>query len=124
MYEVRVTGGFTAAHQVRYSDGDLEPLHGHNWQVEVMVACNELDGSGMVVDFYQVKRALDECLLELTYTTLNENPALGGMNPTSENIARWIYDNLTPRIDSDGVAIRRVDVSEQERYTASYVPST
>jgi 6-pyruvoyltetrahydropterin/6-carboxytetrahydropterin synthase len=122
MYEVCVSGGFAAAHQVRYSNGDLEPLHGHNWRVEVMVSCRDLDASGMVVDFCHVRRALDECLQELTYTTLNENPALEGINPTSENIARWIYERLSPELESDGVGVSRVDVSEQERYTASYVP--
>lgn len=123
MYEVRVRSGFAAAHQVRYMDGDLEPLHGHNWKVEVLVTCKGLDASGMVIDFYQVKRALDECLSELTYTTLNENPALAGLNPTSENLARWIYDRLVPDIESDGVRIGRVDVAEQEHYEASYVPA-
>lgn len=124
MYEVRVRGGFTAAHQVRYSNGDVEPLHGHNWKVEVIVVCEGLDSSGMGIDFYQVKRVLDECLQELTYTTLNENPALDGANPTSENIARWIYDSLVPEIETNGVAIGRVDVAEQDHYTASYIPGS
>jgi 6-pyruvoyltetrahydropterin/6-carboxytetrahydropterin synthase len=122
MYEVRVRSGFTAAHQVRYEGGDVEPLHGHNWKVEVFVACKGLDASGMGVDFYEVKRVLDECLQELTYSTLNENPALGGANPTSENIARWIYDRLAPEIETDGVTIGRVDVAEQDQYAASYIP--
>lgn len=122
MYEVRVRGSFAAAHQVRYESGDQEPLHGHNWNVEVMVVGDGLDPSGMVVDFYDVKRALDECLSELTYTTLNENSALGGINPTSENLARWIYDRLTPDIERDGVTVARVEVAEQDAYRASFIP--
>ncbi|MFQ5893966.1 MAG: 6-pyruvoyl tetrahydropterin synthase family protein [Nitrospinota bacterium] len=123
MYEVRVRGGFPAAHQVRYTDGDLEPLHGHNWQVEVVVACQALDAAGMGIDFVEAHRALEECLRELTYTNLNDNPALAGLNPTSENLARWIYDRLVPVIERDGVSIARVDVAEQDRYAASYIPA-
>ena len=123
MYEVRVRGGFNAAHQVRLSDGELESLHGHNWQVEVVVACQALDAAGMGIDFVEAHRALEACLKELTYTNLNDNPALGGLNPTSENLARWICDRLAPMIERDGVAIARVDVAEQDRYMASYIPT-
>ncbi len=123
MYEIRVRGGFSAAHQVRYADGELESLHGHNWQVEAVMACQALDEAGMGIDFVEAHRALEACLEELTYTNLNENPALGGLNPTSENLARWIYGRLTSAIERDGVTIARVDVAEQDRYVASYIPT-
>ncbi len=123
MYEIRVRGGFSAAHQVRYSDGELESLHGHNWQVEAVMACQALDEAGMGIDFVEAHRALEACLEELTYTNLNDNPALGGLNPTSENLARWIYGRLTSVIERDGVTIARVDVAEQDRYLASYIPT-
>lgn len=123
MYEIRVRGGFSAAHQVRYADGELESLHGHNWQVEAVMACQALDEAGMGIDFVEAHRALEACLEELTYTNLNDNPALGGLNPTSENLARWIYGRLTSVIERDGVTIARVDVAEQDRYVASYIPT-
>lgn len=123
MYEVRVRGGFSASHQVRYADGETEPLHGHNWQVEVVVACRALDEAGMGIDFVEAHRALEACLGQLTYTNLNDNPALGGLNPTSENIARWIYDRLASALERDGIAISRVDVAEQDRFSASYIPT-
>ncbi len=123
MYEICVRGGFSAAHQVRYADGELESLHGHNWQVEVVMACQALDEAGMGIDFVEAHRALEACLEELTYTNLNDNPALGGLNPTSENLARWIYGRLTSVIERDGVTIARVDVAEQDRYVASYIPT-
>ncbi len=123
MYEVRVRGGFPAAHQVRYADGTVEVLHDHNWQVEVVVACEALDSAGMGVDFVEVDRALEACLAELANTNLNDNPALAGINPTSENLARWVYDRLVPAIERDGVRLARVDVAEQDRYAASYRPA-
>ncbi|MFB3071995.1 MAG: 6-carboxytetrahydropterin synthase, partial [bacterium] len=75
------------------------------------------------IDFVEAHRALEACLEELTYTNLNDNPALGGLNPTSENLARWIYGRLASVIERDGVTIARVDVAEQDRYVASYIPT-
>jgi 6-pyruvoyltetrahydropterin/6-carboxytetrahydropterin synthase len=124
MYEVRVRGSFPASHQVRFADGTVESLHEHNWRVEVVVACEALDPAGMVVDFEQVDQALEACLAELTGTNLNDNPALAGLNPTSENLARWVYERLAPLLERDGVRLAQVDVAEQDRYAASYRPAT
>lgn len=61
--------------------------HGHNWQIEVCCKSATLDRNGMVVDFSHISSVVSR----LDHHDLNE---VLGMNPTSENIARWICEQV------------------------------
>ena len=116
MYSIKVEGNFSSAHNVRRYKGDCEQLHGHNWKVEAVVAKGGLEKTGMVIDFKELKFRLDEVLEKLDHKYLNNIPYFKKVNPTSENIAKFIYDNLKAHIRS----LKSVTVWENPTSSATY----
>ncbi len=98
MYSIKVEGNFSSAHNLRGYKGKCEDLHGHNWKVEVLICSDKLDKIGMVMDFKFVKKALTDILEKLDHKYLNKVVYFKKVNPTSENIARYIYDKLKLRM--------------------------
>lgn len=97
MYTLKVEGAFEAAHRVVNYPGKCDRLHGHNWKVEALVKGTELDELGMLVDFKVIKNALKETLDRFDHRFLNElKPFSDGVNPTAENLARIIFEELAP----------------------------
>jgi 6-pyruvoyltetrahydropterin/6-carboxytetrahydropterin synthase len=98
-YFLTVRSEFAAAHRLREYEGNCERLHGHNWKVEATVCSDELDRRGMAVDFRAVKTALGSVLSGLDHGYLNEIPPFDGKwNPSSENIARYIFEGVEGKI--------------------------
>lgn len=95
MFEVKVQGRFSAAHNLRDYQGDCENLHGHNWLVEVAVT-GEPAKDGMVVDFRVLNRALHETLASLDHKYLNELEFFESRNTTTENIAEYVFSQISP----------------------------
>ena len=120
MYEITVRDTFNALHRVRLADGQWEPVHGHDWQVVVAVAADELDQDGMVADFVEVRSALRDTLARLQYAYLNELPMFGRDVATAERVARVCHDALS-RQDRWGGKVRYVEVIEAPGCTARYV---
>jgi len=112
-------GEFAAAHRLREYDGNCERLHGHNWKVDVVLRGENLDKLGMVLDFRDAKRLLNQVLDELDHSYLNELEAFRQQNPTTENVARVVYDALAARLP-DGVTVARVTAWECDHCGASY----
>jgi 6-pyruvoyltetrahydropterin/6-carboxytetrahydropterin synthase len=98
MYSVKVELKFSSAHNLRGYKGKCESLHGHNWKVEAQVQRRALDKAGMVVDFHLLKDELTGVLAGLDHRYLNEIPPFNKTNPTSENIARYVYDRLKKKL--------------------------
>lgn len=119
MYEVSIFLEFSAAHQLRNYRGRCENLHGHNWKVEVSIHTKELDKIGMVIDFKKLKDKTRMVLDRLDHIYLNELPYFKKNNPTSENIARYIYDKLSQGLRFNGQGLR-VKVWETDTSCASY----
>ncbi|MCX5715503.1 MAG: 6-carboxytetrahydropterin synthase QueD [Candidatus Omnitrophica bacterium] len=116
MYKICAISDFSAAHMLRGYKGKCENMHGHNWKVEVFVSAKELDEIGMVIDFKEIKKALNAVLEELDHKNLNETAYFKKVNPTSENIAKYIYDRLfAQQLAADG---RRLKVKVWESDTA------
>ncbi|MDR2367366.1 MAG: 6-carboxytetrahydropterin synthase QueD [Deltaproteobacteria bacterium] len=124
MYELKVTSHFAAAHNLREFYGRCENLHGHNWFVEAVVRAKGLDDIGLAMDFGVVKKRLNEVLDELDHKYLNELGEFKVKNPSSENIARFIFDRLAPLIagGSGGRArLHSVSAWESDNACARYV---
>lgn len=120
-YELVIQSEFSAAHRLRLHDGSYEPLHGHNWLVEVHLTGPELDGAGMLADFTRIQPALAAITSELHDTCLNELPAFRATSPSTERVARHIHDRLAPQLPNS-VSIQRVRVWETRQCAAAYVP--
>lgn len=121
-YELTVRSEFAAAHRIRFPNGALEPLHGHNWRVDVVVRAAGLDENGIAADFELLQRQLETAIRELRHANLNDLPALADPGPTTELIAKYIHDRLIPGLP-EGVQVREVRVWETDRCAAAYIPS-
>jgi 6-pyruvoyltetrahydropterin/6-carboxytetrahydropterin synthase len=120
MYEVSRECSFSAAHQLRGYGGKCESLHGHNWRVRVSARAKELDHLGMVVDFKLLKSSLGEVLEQLDHQMLNQIPPFDRINPSAENIARWIAEQLDRAVSDERVRVHRCEVWESECSRATY----
>jgi 6-pyruvoyltetrahydropterin/6-carboxytetrahydropterin synthase len=121
MYELKIITEFSAAHNLRNFRGKCEALHGHNWKVEVVLSGKDLDDSGVVLDFAEVKAATGEIMSEIDHRYLNDLPFFMENNPSSENIARFIFHRLQEKMDNDRIRIRRVTAWESQDACASYL---
>ncbi len=123
MYEVTVEGRFAAAHNLRDYEGDCERLHGHNYQARVTVRVAELGADGLGVDFRELKAALGAVLEELDHHYLNEDVAefaVGKLNPTTENLARFVFDRLRGTELANGARPHAVTVWESPDCSVTY----
>jgi 6-pyruvoyltetrahydropterin/6-carboxytetrahydropterin synthase len=98
MYRLEKRFRFEASHVLRRHDGKCARLHGHSWHGVVVLEGEELqtDGpkKGMLVDFGDVGLDLDGIVRLLDHYHLNE--VLDTDSPTSEFVARWVYERLKP----------------------------
>jgi len=120
MYDIFVTTHFAGAHHLRNYPGDCEHPHGHNWKVMVTVRATGLDQLGMGIDFKLLKKYVKEVVDTVDHRDLNEHPAFQAVNPSSEHIAKYIYDNLLPKLASDRYHLYSVGVSETETSSLIY----
>lgn len=120
MYELKIIDQFAGAHQLRGIEGGCENLHGHNWKIEVTVAGSKLGQDGLLIDFRQIKRETKDVLDALDHKFLNELEAFKTMEPSSENIARHIFESLSQRLDSEDIKISRVTAWESDSACATY----
>jgi 6-pyruvoyltetrahydropterin/6-carboxytetrahydropterin synthase len=120
MFEVKIVTQFAAAHRLENFYGKCESLHGHNWKVEVFLAGQSLDSAGLLMDFGVVKARTKEVLEEIDHKYLNELEAFKDRNPSSENLARYLYERLGAVFNDDGVKVHRVNVWESDTSCASY----
>jgi len=118
MYTVKVRSQFSSAHSLRGYKGKCEDLHGHNWHVEVAAYAEDLDEMGMVVDFKELKSLLRESIADMDHKHLNEIEYFKKVNPTSENIARYVYERVSGQ--RPGMKIKEVTVWETDSSAATY----
>lgn len=110
-FEVCIQVAFEAAHNLRQYKGLPEPLHGHSWRVEAIVA-GLPDNEGLVMDFLEAEQLLRRILEPLRHGYINEVPPFDRINPSAENIAAWIFDQLAPLVRSQSRRLQRVTVWE------------
>ena len=120
MYEVKIKADFSAAHNLREVGGKCESLHGHNFIVEVAVESESLDEGGMVIDFRLLKAKTKAILETLDHRYLNELPLFARTNPSSENLAAYIFRELSREVDQGPRRVSRVCVWESETSRATY----
>jgi len=120
MFEVSVEQTFAAAHALRNYRGGCENVHGHNFRVQITVQGEQLDATGLLVDFLEVKGLIDGVIGRLDHQFLNEVAPFDDINPSAENIAKYFFDHISERLA--GSRIAEVRVWETDSSSAAYRP--
>ncbi len=120
MFELSVDTHFSAAHCLDGYQGDCARMHGHTWKVTAAIKGTGQDEVGMVVDFKVLSAALDDIIEPFDHRTLNDIEDFREINPTAENIARFIYGKLAQALRAYPVTISSVTVAESDRYRVTY----
>ncbi len=122
MYQLFVEEHFDAAHYLPEYRGKCERLHGHRFKVVVRAEGTAVGKDGMVYDFAEMKRYLRDALALLDHCCLNELEEFSADPPSSENIARWLYERLAPQLTVDALRLRAVEVWESPTAGVVYTP--
>jgi 6-pyruvoyltetrahydropterin/6-carboxytetrahydropterin synthase len=122
MYEISVEKHFDAAHFLRGYRGKCEALHGHRFQVVARISASGLDDTGMAYDFTELKQHLNDILARFDHTCLNDVPPFDKINPSSENIASTIYNELKPKLTGTPVPLSAIEVWESPQTRVTYKP--
>ena len=122
MFELKVTGSFAAAHRLSMVTEKCENLHGHNWKIELYVKAQELNDAGVVMDFGIIKRHLRDLLGYLDHKYLNDVEPFKDINASSENISKFIFDEISERLKGTNAEVSRVTVWESDDAAATYYP--
>ena len=124
MYEVSVDETFAAAHNLRGYKGKCENLHGHNYKVRVTLAGKEVDSVGLLYDFVHLKQVIQSVIRSLDHKYLNELSPFDVLNPSAENIAKYIYDQTAKQLRQapNGAGVSSITVWETDVTAATYRP--
>jgi len=119
IYELVIHTQFAAAHRLREYDGNCERLHGHNWRIDVVLRGEALNELGMLVDFRDAKRLIEDATARFDHRYLNDLEPFRDVNPTTENIARTVFDAVAAGLP-EGITVARVTAWESDHCGASY----
>jgi len=123
MFEVAVERTFAAGHALRNYKGKCENVHGHNYRVRITIAGERLNSIGLLVDFLDLKRVMDEVIEYLDHHFINDLPPFDTLNPSAENMAKYFYDRVAEGLQTDPpVRISEVRVWETDTSIAAYRP--
>ena len=120
MYKVAKEIMISATHRVREHQGGCERTHGHNWKIIVVVGADNLNEMGMVIDFKELKKVMREVIMPMDHNDINLYPPFDKINPTSENMAKYIFDEMGKRLNDERKRVVEVKVYETDTSVASY----
>jgi 6-pyruvoyltetrahydropterin/6-carboxytetrahydropterin synthase len=121
MFEVTIEETFAAGHALRNYKGKCENVHGHNYRCQVTMAGDRLNEIGLLVDFVELKKAVHTVLDRMDHQWLNDFPPFDKLNPSAENMARYIYDEVEAALPAgSGAAIQLVRLWETDTCSATY----
>ncbi len=120
MFVLKIVTDFASAHSLRNYPGDCSRLHGHNWQVEVMVQSKVLNDIGIAIDFRDIKKQTKVVANRLDHQYLNEVKPFDTLNPTAENIAKYFFEEVGQLINNQDVSVKEVTIWETPRASVTY----
>ena len=123
MFEVTIEETFAAGHALRNYRGKCENVHGHNYRCQVTLEGADLDAIGLLVDFVELKRVVHATLDRMDHQWLNDLPPFDRLNPSAENMARYIYEQVSGGLSArEGVRVAGVRLWETDTASATYRP--
>lgn len=120
MYEIIVKHHFSSAHKLINYDGECKNLHGHNWKVKVFARAEELNNIGISLDFKEFKKIARDEIDKFDHVFLNEHPSFTGINPTAENIARILFQDISEKVNDGNMKIHMIEVWESDNNGVRY----
>ena len=121
MFEVTIEQTFAAGHALRNYHGKCENVHGHNYRCQVTLEGGQLDHTGLLMDFVALKKTLQSVIDRLDHQWLNDFPPFDVLNPSAENIAKYIYDEVNKGIGGQAdVRLGSVKLWETDTSSATY----
>jgi len=114
MLDIFIKTHFSGGHHLRNYPGNCEKPHGHNWKIQVTVRAEKLDELGMGIDFKSLKNHAKSVIEVLDHSDLNDHPAFKDINPSSENIAMFIFNELKDELHTDRYHLYSVTVRETD----------
>jgi 6-pyruvoyltetrahydropterin/6-carboxytetrahydropterin synthase len=121
LFEVAYETTFCATHRLTDNGRPIEPLHGHDWRVEVVAAGESLDSLGVVLDFERLKDAVADVARRFHYKDVNDHPAFRAQSPSAETVARYFFQEVREGLGAEGGLLRRVRVWEAPGCSATYL---
>jgi 6-pyruvoyltetrahydropterin/6-carboxytetrahydropterin synthase len=120
VFEIACERSFCATHYLVKDGRPLEPRHGHDWRVEAVAGAAGLDEAGLVLDFEQLREALERVASRFHYKELNDHPDLGEVSPSAEVVARYFFREIRKALGERGGQLLRVRVYEAPGCSATY----
>ena len=121
MFLLNVKASYDSAHFLRNYKGKCENLHGHHYVVEAGLAYEDVGPGGMAMDFTDAKRVLRAIANELDHNNINDLEPFTTLEPSAENQARWIFEEMRRRLGApDGDHLVYVRVWETPNQWAQY----
>ncbi len=124
MFEISVDYSFAAGHALRGYKGKCEHVHGHNYKVRVTVAGEELNSIGLLMDFVDLRAAIEALVERLDHRFMNDLEPFDKVNPSAENLAKYLCDELEPQVKTQGLHIQSITVWETDTTSATYRPAS
>lgn len=122
MWNISVETYFSAAHQLKGYPGDCSDIHGHNFRVKATVEAAKIESLGFGIDFKKLKKLINKVVKKLDHKNLNKLPQFKKDNPTAENIARFIYQDLSCQLKKN-IKLKQVQVWESTANSVTYYES-
>jgi 6-pyruvoyltetrahydropterin/6-carboxytetrahydropterin synthase len=120
MFDIFIKTHFAGAHHLRDYPGECELPHGHNWKIKVTVRALKLDNLGMGIDFKVLKKQVNEVVDRLDHRDLNAMDEFSTLNPSSEHIAMFIFQNLEKNLSHERYSLYSVTVMETDSSGLTY----
>jgi 6-pyruvoyltetrahydropterin/6-carboxytetrahydropterin synthase len=120
VFEVAYETTFRATHTLHEAGRPVEPVHGHDWRVEVVASGDRLDRVGVVIDFEYLKKAVNEIVRRFDHGDITSHTHFAGRSPSAEAVARYFFDEVRKAMGEEGECLRRVRVWEAPGCSATY----
>lgn len=111
-WQIGIKLHFDSAHQLRNYEGKCARLHGHRWELELLVEASKLDSVGMAYDFTKLKQLIRKDLEIFDHGNLNQIPPFDNINPTAENIAKFFFERYAQMIANEKCSLKHVKIWE------------
>lgn len=123
MFEINIWSHFSAAHRLDGYQGECANLHGHNWKARLGIFCKKTNEIGMTIDFKVLKKQFEKVLSEFDHKYLNDLEVFSNHNPTSELIAKTLFERASAQINNSNCKVKEIEVWESEKYSVVYRPN-